>query len=57
MPKIYKSRREGYEIEFERINRFGERAGSMIVGELTIKDLRELAYALNYYLDEGQYQE
>lgn len=47
----------GYEIEFERINRFGERSASLVVGELSIQDLEALAEHLNWYLDEGRYQE
>lgn len=62
-PSILKTRRasgryEGYEIQFTRINEFGERAaGTTVVSELDLPDLEALRDALDWYLDEGQYQE
>lgn len=50
-------RDEGYEIEFERINRFGERASSFMVSELSLDDLRALYYELGEYLDRERHQE
>lgn len=57
VPVIHKSRRDGYEVECQRINKYGERASSMVITELTIADLQALSYELVRYLDEGQYQE
>ena len=62
-PVICKTKRqsgrdEGYEIQFSRINEYGERAaGTTVVAELDLDDLRTLYYDLGHYLDEGQYQE
>jgi hypothetical protein len=56
-PSVYKTvtrsgRDEGYEIEFEKINRFGERASSLAVSELSLADLGTLYAALGTFLDE-----
>lgn len=50
-------RDEGYEINFERINQYKERASSLVVSELSLADLVVLRDELSWYLDEGQYQE
>lgn len=61
VPKILRNRHtytlDGYEIVFERVNRYGERAASRTVTELSLTDLEVLADKLNWYLDEGRYQE
>ena len=47
----------GHEIAFERIHDDNVRASAHTVGELTIEDLETLRYQLDFYLDEGQFQE
>lgn len=50
-------RDDGYEITFERINKYNERSSSLVVSELSLADLVALREELSWYLDEGQYQE
>ena len=50
-------RDEGYEIAFERINKFGERASSLAVSELSMDDLYSLYNELGDYLDSEGYLE
>ena len=55
-PKVFRAERlsgrnVGYEIEFEKINRFGERASSLVVGELSLEDLVTLYTTLRIFLD------
>lgn len=58
VPNIRRARHnEGYEIEFERINRFGERSSSLCVGELSLDDLLTLEEALTVYLDNPRNME
>ena len=58
LTKRASGRYEGYEIQFIRINEHGERAaGTTVIAELDLDDLRTLHDALGHYLDEGRYQE
>jgi hypothetical protein len=57
-PSVYKTatrsgRDEGYEILFERINRYDERASAHVISELSLEDLTTLHAVLGFYLDTG----
>jgi hypothetical protein len=51
------SRRDyGYEITFDRINKYNERSSTLVVGGMSLEDLEILRNTLEWYLDEGRYQ-
>lgn len=46
-----------YEIEFRRDTDAGDRLGSHVLAEMTLGDLIKLRDVLDWFIDEGQYQE